>query len=567
MLAKAKPSKSPKRPWLPALDWLKNYQRADFPADLLAGLVVAVMLVPQAMAYATLAGLAPVTGLYAATLPLVVYAFFGSSKHLAVGPVAIVSLLTFTGVASVAEPGSAEFVAYAALLALMVGSLQFLLGLLRLGFVSNFVSHAVISGFTSAAAIIIGLSQLKHFLGIRLESADHVLMLLWGLVQHIRETHIPTLLISLASLLLLLLFKRFSSRFPAALVVLILSSLAVYFFRLNEQGVAIVGTVPSGFPQFSLPGFGFEAMRLLLPTALSISFVSFMESFAIAKAIANKEKYKVEADKELQGLGLANMASSLFSGYPVTGGFSRTAVNYQAGAKTPLASIITALLVALTLVFFTPLFYYLPNAVLAAIIMLAVYSLIDFKEPRQLFKLKAIDGWTLLITFTATLIVSIELGIVVGIIFSLGVFVWRSAYPHIAELGYLADEQVFRNIRRYPEAQLFSQVLIARIDAPLYFANMAFLETRLTNALAERKDLKYIILDFSGVNDIDAIAVESLGKHIDELARHGIETHIASIKGPVRDLLAKSQWFDKHSEKIKHLSLEHALKACSLGDL
>lgn len=561
MLAKANPPK----PWLPSLEWLKHYDRQNLSSDLTAGLIVAVMLVPQAMAYAMLAGLPPVIGLYASTLPLLVYALFGSSRQLAVGPVAIVSLLTLSGVSTLAEPGSASFIAYAALLALMVGLLQFILGILKAGFITNFLSHAVISGFTSAAAIIIGLSQLKHLLGLKLESTENVFAVLLANFQHLAETHLITFGIGFASILILLFFKRLKSRFPAPLLVVILSSLTVYLFKLNEQGVSIVGAVPGGFPAFGLPNLNIEGLRSLLPIALTISFVSFMESFAVAKSIASKEKYKVEANKELVGLGLANVAGSIFSGYPVTGGFSRTAVNYQAGAKTPLASIITAILIILTLLFFTPLFYYLPKAVLAAIIMVAVYGLIDLKEPRHLFQIKPIDGWTLVLTFAATLILGIETGILVGAAFSLLVFIWRSAYPHTAELGYLEEDKVFRNIKRYPQAKQYENAAIIRVDASLYFANMAFLETYLSNLLAERPNLNCLILDFSAVNDMDAVAIETLEKRIDELAKLNVVTHIVSIKGPLRDLLARARWFEKYGDKIRHMSLEHALKSCKGG--
>ncbi|MCA9835300.1 MAG: solute carrier family 26 protein [Trueperaceae bacterium] len=567
MLAKASPPKAKSQPWLPSLEWLKRYDRQNLGSDLMAGLIVAVMLVPQAMAYAMLAGLPPVIGLYASTLPLIVYALFGSSRQLAVGPVAIVSLLTLSGVSTLAEPGSASFIAYAALLALMVGLMQFVLGMIKAGFITNFLSHAVISGFTSAAALIIGISQLKHLLGIRLESGENVFSVLLATARQLGETNPITLIIGIISIAILVFFKRIKSRFPAPLLVVILSSLAVYLFKLNEQGVGIVGTVPSGFPAFNLPSFSFAGIEALLPIALTISFVSFMESFAVARSIASKEKYKVEANKELVGLGLANVAGSLFSAYPVTGGFSRSAVNYQAGAKTPLASIVTAILVTLTLLFFTPLFYYLPKAVLAAIIMVAVYGLIDVEEPRHLFSIKPIDGWTLILTFAATLILGIDTGILVGAAFSLLVFIWRSAYPHTAELGYLEGEKVFRNLRRYPEAKRYSNALIARIDASLYFANMAFLETRLTNALADRENLKYIILDFSAVNDMDAVALETLENRMDELAKLGIETHLVNVKGPVRDLLLRARWFEKYGDKIRHLSLEHALKTCNLGGL
>ena len=550
--------------FIPAVSWLRQYKRADLPADLMAGLIVTVMLVPQGMAYALLAGLPPVIGLYASTIPLIIYSLFGSSRQLAVGPVAIVSLLTFSGVSLLAESGTSEFIAYAALLALMVGLLQFILGLVRAGFITNFLSHAVISGFTSAAAIVIGLSQLKHLLGINLEKTHTVFELLWQATKHFGETNFITLAIGILSITSLLVFKRFMPRFPAPLLVVVLSSILVYFFSLQSANVDIVGQVPKGLPSFSLPLINFGFILALLPTALTIAFVGFMESIAIAKSIAAKEKYKLDANQELIGLGLANIVGSLFRAYPVTGGFARSAVNYQAGAKTPLASLITALLIVLTLLFFTPLFYYLPKAVLAAIVMVAVFGLIDVQGAVHLFELKPIDGWTLVITFVATLVIGIEQGILIGVGFSLLVFIWRSAYPHTAELGYLAKEDVFRNIHRYPEAKTFAGTIILRIDASLYFANMAFLKTLLNNVLLSHNDLHTIILDFSGVNAMDAVALETLEELMNEFHNQGTNIHIASMKGPVRDLAAKAGWSEKFSSKITHLSIRGALEALEI---
>ncbi len=545
---------------VPTAGWLRNYRRANLGGDLSAGLIVAVMLIPQGMAYAMLAGLPPVVGLYASTIPLIFYALFGSSRQLAVGPVALVSLLTLTGVSTLAKPDSGEFVALAALLALMVGVIQLGLGLLRAGFVVNFLSHAVISGFTSAAAIVIGLSQLKHLLGVELESTHSVFVLLWDAAQKLGEVNLITLAIGLSSIALLVLFRRLAPRFPAPLLVVALSALAVYVFGLHERGVGIVGDVPQGVPSFALPAFGLDSVTSLLTVALTISFVGFMESIAVARSIANREKYKVDANRELVGLGLANVAGSVFSAYPVTGGFSRSAVNYQSGARTPLASVITAVLILLTLLFFTPLFYYLPNAVLAVIVMFAVYGLIDFAEPVRLFRVKKVDGWTLLITFAATLLIGIEQGILVGVGFSLALFIWRSAYPHTTEIGYLPEEDVFRNVNRYPETKTFPNTLIVRVDASLYFANAAFWENWLNDAALDRPNLRYLILDFSAVNDVDAVALETLEDLMTSLRERNVEVHIAGMKGPVRDIVEKAGWTKKFGPDISHLSARRALE-------
>jgi SulP family sulfate permease len=545
---------------LPALAWLRRYRLSDLRGDLTAGLTVAVMLIPQGMAYALLAGLPPVVGLYAATFPLMVYAFFGSSRQLAVGPVAIVSLLTLTGVSAVAEAGTAGFALYAALLALMVGAAQLLLGVLRAGFITNFLSHAVVSGFTSAAAVVIALSQLKDLLGIRLENTHSVPLLLWEAATRLGETNPVALALGAASILLLLLGRRFAPRLPVPLGVVVLATLATYGLGLDNHGLRIVGEVPSGLPQFTIPPFDAAALVNLLPAALTISFVGFMESFAVAKLIAARERYALDANAELRALGLANLVAGVFSAYPVTGGFSRTAVNYQAGARTGLASIITALLVLLTLLFFTPLFYYLPNAALAAIVVVAVVGLVDLKEPHHLFRVRPIDGWTLLLTFAATLLIGIEQGILIGVAFSLLVYVWRSAYPHTAVVGYLESEGVFRNVARFPQVRLFPGTVIIREDAALYFANMAFLEGFVEKVLRDHPDAKRLLFDFSGVNDVDAVALDTLRELMSTLETLGVEVHLAGMKGPVRDLVDRAGWPARFRERAAHLSLEHALR-------
>ncbi|WP_164219200.1 solute carrier family 26 protein [Virgibacillus sp. YIM 98842] len=546
--------------FFPALDWMLSYKKSDLSGDLTAGLIVAVMLIPQGMAYAMLAGLPPVVGLYASTIPLIIYALFGTSRQLAVGPVAMVSLLVLAGVSTLAEPGSGEYISLTLLLMLMIGLIQFLMGVLRLGFLVNFLSHAVISGFTSAAAIIIGISQLKDLIGVNLE-ADHAIMQLWEAVANISEINLVTLGVGLGSIALLILFKKYVRKIPGPIVVVAVSILLVSQLNLERFGLSIVGEVPQGLPAFSIPTFSIDAVIALLPIALTISFVGFMESIAMGKAIAAKEKYKIEPNKELVGLGLANVGGSFFSAYPVTGGFSRSAVNYESGARTPLASIITAVLIILTLIFFTGFFYYLPQAVLAAIIMVAVYGLIDLKEARHLFKVRSADGWIWAVTFLATLLIGIEQGILIGLAFSLIVFIARSAYPHVAELGYLPEKNVFRNIRRYPEAEVDPEVLIFRVDASLYFANMTFLEDKLCQRAAEKTDLKWFILDFSGVNSMDAVAIQTLEEMMETCSRGNVQFLFSGIKGPVMDLLKKAEWDEKFKGQIEYVTLRNTLKA------
>ena len=549
---------------IPAFEGLRNYKRNDIRGDLSAGAIVAVMLVPQGMAYAMLAGLPPVMGLYASTLPLIAYALFGSSRQLAVGPVAMMSLLVFAGVSPLAEPGSEEYIRLVLMLSLMVGAIQFAMGLFRLGFFINFFSHAVISGFTSAAAMVICLSQLSHLLGIKLSVQHSIFPLLAEAAQRVGETNLIALTMGVIIIVVQLFLRKKVPRFPAPLLVLAGSTLLVYALRLDRWGVSIVGQVPKGLPAFSLPAFSVESFRLLFPLALTILFVGFMESISVAKTIAVREKYKIDSNQELKGLGLSNIVASFFFAYPVTGGFSRTAVNYEAGARTGLASVISAALIILVLFFFTPLFHYLPKCALASIVMVAVIGLIDMKEAKHLFRVKKADGWTLALTFAVTLAVGSEQGILIGMAFSLLVFIWRSSHPHTAELGYVEKEDVFRNIKRFPEVKTYPEALILRVDASLYFANMGFLEDRLRKSLIERPEVKWVIIDLSGVNDIDAVAIDALEEVIENYHQKGIQFLFAGMKGPVRDLVGKAGWEEKYGERIKYPSIQHALQSIGL---
>jgi len=325
-----------------------------------------------------------------------------------------------------------------------------------------------------------------------------------------------------------------------------------------------VGHVPKGLPSFAIPEWNVESLEVLFPAALTILFIGFMESISIAGWVAAREKYKIDSNRELVGLGLANVTASFFSAYPVTGGFSRTAVNYQAGAKTGLASLITAAIILLTLLFFTSFFYHLPHAVLAAIVAVAVAGLIDVKGARHLLDLRKMDGWTTILTFVATLVLGSEKGIMAGVAFSLFVFIWRSSHPHTAELGYLEGEDVFRNVRRFPEAKLYPEALILRVDASLYFANMAFLEDFLRRRIVEKPDVKWILMELSGVNDIDAVAVDRMSDIMDNYREQGIQFVFAGMKGPVRDLVSKAGWREKYGKQCEYLSLQHALKGIGL---
>ncbi len=526
---------------IPALDWLPNYKKEWLSGDLSAGLTVGVMLIPQGMAYSMLAGLPPIHGLYAVTIPLVLYALFGTSRQLAVGPVAMVSLLTAAGIGALKPDNPETYLLMALTLAFMVGAVQFLMGAFRLGFLVNFLSHPVISGFTSAAAIIIGLSQLKHLLGIKIPNSEHAYEIVGSVAQHIGETNLVTFGIGIAAILVIKNIKKLHKAIPGALVAVILGILAVWGFRLVDQGVKIVGTVPSGLPGFSVPSFDPAYWQALIPATLTISLVGFMESFAVAKAIQAKHKdYQVDANQELIGLGVANFGAAFFQSYPVTGGFSRTAVNDQAGARSGLAGIISAGLIVLTLLFLTPLFYYLPNSVLAAVILVAVAGLIDHKEAVRLWRNDRADFWMLLATFIVTLLLGIEKGIGAGVLLSLGVVIYRSTRPHVAELAKVPGSPFYRNVDRFPNLEERPDLLVVRFDGPLYFANVNYFNDKLAELTAAKGGaLRLIVLNAESISHLDSSAVHALEEWVKGCRNRGVQVFFTSVIGPVRDALNK----------------------------
>lgn len=532
--------------YIPMLGWLKNYNITTAKGDLNAGITVGIMLIPQGMAYALLAGMPPIYGLYASIVPLLVYAVLGTSRQLAVGPVAMISLLVLAGIGAIAEPGSDRFIQLAILTALGVGLFQFAMGLLRMGFLVNFLSHPVLSGFTSAAAIIIGGSQIKNLFGISVKSTNQLHELVWAIAQKLSEIDLITTAIGVGSILTIVFIRKWKRTFPSALVVVALGTLITAFFGLDAKGVSVVGTIPKGLPSFEIMNFSWADIKLIFPTVLVISLVGYMESIAVAKAIANKHGYKVDPNQELIGLGMANVAGSFFQAFPTTGGFSRTAVNDQAGSQTGMASIISASIIALTVLFLTPLFYYLPSAVLAAIIIVAVAGLFDAKEMKHLWQTDKKDLLMLAITFAATLFLGMEEGIALGVLISLLAVVYSSTRPHSAELGKLDSSDNFRNVNRYKNAVTKDETLVFRFDAQLYFANSDFFKDRIDSLIQKKgASLQTVILDFSVVNNIDSTGIHVLEKLQSELLEKDIDLCFASVIGPVRDKFMISGLVDK----------------------
>ncbi|NTU82252.1 MAG: sulfate permease [Chloroflexales bacterium] len=562
--------------YLPFTRWLLRYDRANLPSDLVAGIVTAIMLIPQSMAYAQLAGLPPQTGLYASVVPLIIYALLGTSGQLSVGPVAITSLLVFSGVGALAEPGSAPYIQLVLLLALMVGAVKLLLGVFRLGVVLNFISHPVLAAFTTASALIIATGQLKYILGYKV-GGERIYETLYQAAEGLGKTNLVTLAIGLTSITLLLFFRKGLRPLltkaglkplavtlivsGAPLVTVLLGSLATWLLRLDQTaGVAVVGAIPAGLSPLSWPGLSLADAEALAPTAATIVLVSVVESIAVAKALASKRRQAIEPNQELIALGAANLAAGLFSGYPVTGGFARSVVNFQAGAITGLASLVTATAIAVILLFFTPLFYFLPQAVLAATVIVAVFGLVDFKEPRHIWQANRSDAITWGVTFAAVLLLGIETGIFVGVGISLVLYLWRTSRPHIAVVGRLGESEVYRNVLRY-DVTTWPTVVAVRVDESLYFANTRYLEEALLKIVAERPELRHLILIGSAINFIDSSALHTLESLVAELRDGGVQLHLAEIKGPVMDELKRAHFVERLGPERFHLTTHSAMSA------
>lgn len=551
--------------YMPILDWLPSYKRQWLKGDIGAGLTVGVMLIPQGMAYASIAGLPAVYGLYASVVPIIVYAVFGTSRQLAVGPVAMVSLLTATALSSFENISTEQYISYAIALAIMVGAIQFLLGVFRLGFLVNFLSHPVISGFTSAAALIIGLSQLKHLLGVNIPRSHHVHEIIINAIQKIDEINWTAFLIGILGIVLIVVSKRVNKSLPGQLIAVIFGILVVTLFNLGEgsKAVGIVKDIPSSLPNFELPVFDIDVFKLLIPMALTISLISFMESIAVAKAIQTKHRdYKVVPNQELISLGLANIIGSFFQSYPATGGFSRTAVNDQAGAKTGLSGIVSALLIVVTLLFLTPFFYNLPNTILASVIMVAVFGLIDYNEAIYLFKSNKTDFWTLIVTFIATLSLGIEIGIGIGVILSLAMVLFKTTNPHTAQLANVPNSHFYRNIKRFENLEVDDEILIYRFDAQLFFANVNYFKDKLYDYERRKgKTLKLLIIDGESINNIDSTALHALEEIQEDFNSRNVDVFYTGIKGPVRDKMIRSGFMQKASEDHFFMSIQEAVDA------
>ncbi|MCT7985497.1 solute carrier family 26 protein [Laspinema sp. A4] len=541
--------------YLPVLTWGLKYRREYLVGDITAGIIVASLLIPQGMAYAMLAGLPPEVGLYASILPLIVYACLGTSNNLSVAPVAVDSLMVAAAVSTFGAENTAEYLRLALTLAFLVGIIEILMGVFRLGFLVNFLSQSVISGFISAAAILIGVSQLKHLLGVKIPQTESFLQLVYYLATELGNTNGVTLILGLTALGILIFFNQKIKDYlklwrvseaaivpitkSAPLLLVIVSSLLVWGLKLNEiAGVKVVGTIPQGLPPISLPVLNGTTLEQLFPAALAISFVGFMEAFAVGSFLGSKKRQKLDANQELIALGAANASAAFTGGYPVTGGLSRSVVNFAAGANTGLASIITATVIAITVMFLTPLFYFLPQTILAAIILIAVANLLDFGTLKRLWEYDKGDAIAWCAAFISVLVTSVETGILIGAAISLALHLWRTSKPHIAIVGRIGETEHFRNRERYP-VKTCSHILAIRIDESLYFANAKYLQAYVQNALVNHPEVKHLVLICSAINVIDGSGLETLKSLIEDLKSIGIDFYLAEVKGPVLDKLKK----------------------------
>lgn len=522
---------------IPILEWLPNYNFSRFRGDFIAGITVAIILIPQGIAYALIAGLPPIYGLYCALAPQVMYAIFGSSRQVAIGPVAMDSLIVATGVSTLALTGSDSYIAIAILLALIVGIVQFLMGVLRLGFIVNFLSKPVITGFTSAVALTIGLNQFRNLFGIDFVQSDQVQHLLVDFWDKYIEVNTHTAIIGLISVVVILFFRRINKKIPNALIVVIMGILIMRYFGSSFDDVSIIEDIPSGLPGFSFPQIDVDIIRELMPIALTLVMVGYLETISIGKSLeAKQDEYRVRPNQELIALGLGNIVGSMFKAYPTTSSFSRSAINQESGATTGMASLISVIMVVLTLLFLTPLFYHLPKTVLAAIIIVAVFGLVNVKEAVYLFKANNLDFWLLVATFFSTLTLGIEYGIATGVGLSLIVLIFRTSRPYFTELGKVPNSNFYRNKERFNDVVLEDEILVFRFDAQLFYANANYFRDNL-DQIAEKKgeSLKLIVIDAESINRVDSTGVEMLIERIKYYQKRDVLFYLAGVKGPVRD--------------------------------
>ena len=538
--------------------WISQYDRSALYRDAVAGCTVGVMLIPQAMAYAVIAGMPPVYGLYASLVPLVVYPFFGSSKQLAIGPVAIDMVIVSAGVGALATPGTDRYVTLAIVLTGLLGVVQIAMGAARLGFMANLLSRPVITGLTSAAALIIGFSQLGNLMGVDLGSSQSVHWILWEAAHRAGDAHLLSVLVGASGIALLVGLPKVAPRLPEPLVVVVLSILAVVGLDLHEQGVAVIGDIPQGLPAPTTPDVGFQDVRSLLPAAFTLALVQFMKDVSLGRIFAKRNDYEISPNRELVGVGAGNLVGSFFSAIPSSGSFSRSAVNDQTGARTALSNWFAAAIIALTILFLTPLFYYLPIPVLASIIMVSGFGLIDVGEIRELFQARRRDGALALLTAGAVLGIGIQEGILLGIGASLLLVMHRMSRPNVAELAHVPGTRLFRDRQRFDPTYRIDDILVLRVDAAFSFANARYFRNFILDKSTGR-DVRVVVVDGTSINDLDTTAIEALTTMIAALDDEGVELHFTGLIGPVREIIRRSPVHDQLGENYFHMEPHDAI--------
>ena len=530
---------------------LLTYNRSTLFSDLIAGVSIAVIVIPQGLAYAMIAGLPPIYGLYAALIPQLIHGIMGTSRHPAVGPVALDSLVVAIALSALSLSGIEEVIAVAIFLATMVGVLQLLMGLLQMGVLANYLSRPVISGFTSAAAIIIGLSQVEHLLGLQIESSNQIQKMILSLIQNFSETHLMTVVVGLSSMSLILITKKYLPKFPSALLVSVFGVLLIWSTRWDLHGVEIVGHIPAGLPDVGLFTVSPELIKDMLPFALTLAVIGYVEIISITKELEEKEeKYSLKPNKEVMALGTANLVGSFFQSYPVSASFSRSAVKFQAGAKTGMTAVFSALIVGLALLFFTSLFFYLPIPVLAGIIMVAVIRLINVRYAIDLYKTRRDEFFLLLMTCLLTLFVGISEGILIGALLSLLLMVIRTSKPHYAVLAKVSGTNYYKNVSRFEtDTKIDDDILIIRFDAQLFFGNRDYFRKIVFEEMEKKPNLKGFILVARGITYIDSSGLSTLGAMIKSFQQKGILFMVAGAIGPARDVLQQSKLTDLIQEK------------------
>lgn len=567
------------RQLVPLFDWARDYNRELLASDFLAAIIVTIMLIPQSLAYALLAGLPAEMGLYASILPLVAYALLGTSRTLSVGPVAVVSLMTATAVGNIAEAGSIDYITAAIAMALLSGLMLLAMGVLRFGFLANFLSHPVVSGFITASGIIIALSQMRHILGIDAHG-DNLVELILSLTANLAGFNAVTLLTGAGALMFLwwarsglqpLLMQLGLGEGTAAMLaragpvlVIIVTIGASYLADYGARGVALVGQVPQGLPEFSMPAYDPALWSELLVSALLISIIGYVESVSVGKTLAAKRRQRIDPNQELVALGAANVASAVSAGFPVTGGFSRSVVNFDAGARTPMASILTAGGIALAALLLTPVLYYLPKATLAATIIVAVSSLLDFQLVRRAWEYSRSDFIAVFTTIVLTLLLGVELGVLAGVLSSVLLHLYKTMRPHIAIVGLVPGTEHFRNVDRH-EVLTHVNLVSIRVDQSLYFANASFLEDYIYKLIADDPELEHIILQCAAINEIDMSALEVLEAIDHRLAELGLTLNLSEIKGPVMDAMKKTDFLHNLSGSV-FLTQHQAVKQLKLEE-